>query len=122
MGERFECDLCVKTYSQHSNLLSHKRDHKAGTEAKRQWGVKNVLWLNAMRTPGVPHCLICGPTKCSSVVAIRVHIRIKHPETLHVMKVHLELMSELKELRRWARLREPDNPSMIDEIKRRLSG
>ena len=117
---RFTCDLCDKTYAHMGNLQRHKEEHEAGTQSKRHWGVNRNLWLNAMRTPGVPDCPVCGKTKCSTKQAMRCHARA-HPEMLRVMKVHAEVVAEIEELARWAWLREPDTPSVIAEVMRRLA-
>jgi hypothetical protein len=74
-----------------------------------------------MKTPDVPDCPVCGPTKCKTKKSMRCHVRA-HPEMIDVMKAHAEVMAELEELKRWAWLREPDNPSVIAEVMRRLAG
>ena len=81
VGERaFKCDICGKSYKQHSQLTVHKRTHENGKPPKPM--------KKTIRT-----CVSCGKV-CSSQKALQKHlvdehIRVVFAESVEDMKKYV---------------------------------
>ena len=112
---RLTCKICGGSFASRITLTKHGKLHEQGKVVKVKRIASRVnFWVNSQKIEGMPDCLICGQTRCSSRASLRLHYAQQHSDMLDVMKAHNELMADLEELRRWANL---GNGGMLEMIR-----